>query len=488
MDLLAVIKEVEAMASLSLSPTQIHKQEMIQNKGLPDAHGACCKWVYGVEMSNRPLAINDGEVLEAIKSGDFEKAKAAVTRKLEDYRPTDEQLSKINKLSNTDAIKEDFYVWRSLACDSMKDRHSDILLKQFHASAARMAPDKSMLLDHMRSSGAVIGKIFNAETNGKELYLDFWTDAQNEVLTRALALGRLNKVSISFSTKLADIVCSSCKKSLYDKECPHYPGWPDEKGFTVYALVKDCADFFELSIVAIPAQPRAGIRRSAVPEETMPELSLSLSESGSVITVNDVLTKILGWEPIEEKLGDLIVAGKSFEDSVNTMAKVLSHAEVIEKTNKLLDEEESNNLDTISNVKSEGNDMSTNDKTANELALEAAQAETKAKADAELAALKSELEALKAEKAEAEAAKAKATEDASKNDVLTAIQALSTQVAGLKSELDEAKAGLAATAEDNKDADDSEGDDSVVVSDSATVLNSMSRSGGMCNSIMKALG
>lgn len=306
--------------------------EVAKSKGLREVEGGYIKYVFEAGLHTAPHA------LEAIPS----EKKAGMRKKTaKDYRPTPEDLATILSVSNIDLSENDIFVYEPMVMDDQPDRQFDIVGQKTRKSAAKYLPDKSVLANHNRDIYDVLGKAFDARTQGNNLYCKFYVDAEKDGINRAIMLGILNKVSISFMSHPMNVICSSCRnKSIYSQDCRHWPGMADEKGQIVYALIGDCFDVHELSIVAVPAQPRAGIRRAPVAEDTMPNLPTSMNKSMKTfeLTPKGVeLTNSLEFEDAEidiDKIPPVKLDGSNGEKSVSDQAKVSPETVKVDATDK----------------------------------------------------------------------------------------------------------------------------------------------------------
>jgi hypothetical protein len=193
----------------------------------------------------------------------------------EDYYPDDDELEIINKSSNIDLKASDVLVFTLISADSEIDRQNEKFTDKALKTAAELSVDKAFLIDHNWETKDQIGKIFSATTaNGKLLQKVYvLNDPINYKYTQNILAGIYNKVSVGFSASLSDLVCSACKtKSIYDPECPHMPGMPDEEGIRVYVEIKNISDYYEVSLVPVPAQKAAGIRREMSLNKSQQEL------------------------------------------------------------------------------------------------------------------------------------------------------------------------------------------------------------------------
>lgn len=249
-------------------------EEVIASKGLPALDGNVVRKRMGLSF---PKMAGDSTATKGAKG----KAKA------EDYYPTPEELSLINKYTNVDLKKEEVLVFTLSSANQDVDRASDQFTAKALKDMAELSADKPYLENHDWDIKSVKGKIFDAKVANKQLIQKVYVpiQAENESFIKGMLNGLLNKVSVGFSMAPKDYVCSSCNKSLYSMECPHYPGGRDKEGNPIVGIIKGVADYFEISNVAVPCQRDAGIRRS-LPAMTMDQFidsDLTVEEIGTVI-------------------------------------------------------------------------------------------------------------------------------------------------------------------------------------------------------------
>lgn len=149
---------------------------------------------------------------------------------------------------------------------------------------AQMSVGKAFLIDHDWTTSSHIGKIYAASVQNGQLMQKVYilNDEYNKKIINNILAGIYNKVSVGFGVDLNYMVCDSCgMKSYYDDSCPHMVGGMDEKGAVTTITIKDTSDYFEVSIVPVPAQRDAGIRRSmakTASETLKPTKSVSVEE------------------------------------------------------------------------------------------------------------------------------------------------------------------------------------------------------------------
>lgn len=282
---------IEATAS----PTQLSGEDeearvtsIIKTKGLDISYAGS-----GMLLKRKSvpfqLVKESGEVIEVDKASPTKRK-----RHLEDYRPTEEELTAINKLSQVDVLAKDVYAWECLAADQNVDSHFEHFLSPALQDMKDGDVDNPIQLDHNPSVTVTQGKIFDSRVANKKLYEKFFTidTPGNEDLNKKLAFGLLNKVSVGVLIPLSDYTCDLCKCSIVSSDCPHMPGMVDkESGKTVTVSIGRVARKLETSLVFSPAQFAAGIRRSMSSEQ--------LGETSSFDTISTE-TKSVGDHVVSE--------------------------------------------------------------------------------------------------------------------------------------------------------------------------------------------
>lgn len=253
------------------------------------------------EVVKRRMGVN---ILQ--KGGDTPNAKGMKGKgKAEDYLATPEELSLINKFTNIDLKKEEVMVFTLVSAGQEVDRSDDQFTGKALKSMAERSPDKPYLMDHNWSIDSVRGKIFDASVKNKQLIQKVYVPIREKNISfiQGMLDGEYNKVSVGFAMQPKDYICSSCSKSLYSMECPHYPGAKDKEGNPVVGIIKDVSDYFEISNVAVPCQAEAGIRRSASQDEQMTAL-LALEEIVEEKTVDRISNEIIpdGEPPVSKEI------------------------------------------------------------------------------------------------------------------------------------------------------------------------------------------
>lgn len=209
-----------------------------------------------------------------------------VIQKLANVSPlecTDDDLKKINKYALSPVKAEDVFIFKATIADNEQDdrNYMPFNLKALQ-DLKKLYPGKTMLKDHYRRADNQIARIYdtelvqdaNKQTELGELHTELIakiymikTDSNKDLI--AEILGGIKK-EVSTSTRPEKMVCNICGVDNMKKYCRHYPGIEyDVSDGTGNSSKRRCKmllhgakEAYELSFVAVPAQPRAGTHKS----------------------------------------------------------------------------------------------------------------------------------------------------------------------------------------------------------------------------------
>ena len=194
---------------------------------------------------------------------------------------TDEDLKKINKYTLTPVTADDVFIFKATIADNEQD---DRNFMPFNLKALqdlrKLYPGKTMLKDHSRRADNQIARVYDTElvqnankkTELGELHTELVakiymikTDSNKDLI--AEIMGGIKK-EVSTSTVPKKMVCNICNGD--GRKCRHWPGieYTVEDGSPTGAkkrckmLLDGATEAYELSFVAVPAQPRAGTHKS----------------------------------------------------------------------------------------------------------------------------------------------------------------------------------------------------------------------------------
>lgn len=209
-----------------------------------------------------------------------------VIQKLANVSPlevTEADLKKINKYTLSPVTAEDVFIFKASIADNEQD---DRNFMPFNLKALqdlkKIYPGKTMLKDHNRKADNQIARIYDTElvqdankmTELNELHTEvsakiymIKTESNKDLI--AEIKGGIKK-EVSTSTVPEKMICSICGADNMKDYCRHWPGreYTVEDGSAkgtkrrCKMLLHGAKEAYELSFVAVPAQPRAGTHKS----------------------------------------------------------------------------------------------------------------------------------------------------------------------------------------------------------------------------------
>ena len=221
--------------------------------------------------------------------------------KVSGLEATPEDLAKINAYALKTLGAEDVFVFKVLMADNeLDDRNFEPFSRKALDSMAKQYPGTPFIKDHDREAKNVLGRVFEAwveEDPGKktaagethaELHGKIYMarTESNKDLIAEIEAGIKSEVSTGVLAK--SLVCSICGSDQTEAYCSHWPGRKyksNGKTETCMMTIADVAASRELSLVVVPAQPRAGTHKSAeeptenVKNATDLELRIRISEA-----------------------------------------------------------------------------------------------------------------------------------------------------------------------------------------------------------------
>lgn len=199
------------------------------------------------------------------------------TKQIEEV--TDEDMSLINKHTRRELSADEVYIYPIVLCDNEADRDHEYFTKKDLEILANLFVGKTFIQDHSWISGNQHSRIFKTEVvkvpgktvegdtklKGKPYYqLKAWAytvKKGHENLIENIEAGILKEVSVGFSIK--DLECDICGNSFYDgSNCSHWPGRSykvNGNDMICHLHMKEPKEAYEVSFVAVPAQPAAGV-------------------------------------------------------------------------------------------------------------------------------------------------------------------------------------------------------------------------------------
>lgn len=201
--------------------------------------------------------------------------------------PDEGDIAKINEYTLEPLTAEQVYTFKAVIGNNETDDRN--LMPFSRKALEELAPlyvGKTMIKDHDPSADNQVARVYDTEirsdpektTGLGEPYAELIAKCymvktpENEGLISEIKAGIKREVSTGFAA--SSLVCSICGTDWVKSACAHRLGGEYE-GKTCMRVIDGCSDAYELSFVAVPAQPNAGTTKSA---EDTPEEDKALAE------------------------------------------------------------------------------------------------------------------------------------------------------------------------------------------------------------------
>lgn len=192
---------------------------------------------------------------------------------------TDEELKKINKLTLEPLKAEEVFSFKMSMCDNeTDDRNYEPFNLQSLKDMKKLYIGKTVIKDHSRRADNQVARVYDTELVYEEGKLTkagepfarlvakcyMIKTAKNADLIADIKAGIKKEVSTSCRPKKA--VCSICGVDNMKTYCSHFWGneytMADGSKKTCYFTLDGVKEAYEVSFVAVPAQPRAGTTKT----------------------------------------------------------------------------------------------------------------------------------------------------------------------------------------------------------------------------------
>lgn len=196
---------------------------------------------------------------------------------VENQELTDEELEKINKFTLKDLTKEDIYTFKLRICDNEIDRDFEVFPLSTLEKLKDLFIGKTIIKDHSSRADNQVARIYDTELiteNGRTKTAEPYTSLvaycymvktkSNEDLITEIAAGIKKEVSVGCA--IGEVVCSICGTDNRKRWCEHWNG-KEYDGKMCYFELNNPLDAYEVSFVAVPAQPKAGTTKNYGPEK-----------------------------------------------------------------------------------------------------------------------------------------------------------------------------------------------------------------------------
>lgn len=200
---------------------------------------------------------------------------------LKAQKAEDEELAKINQYTVEPLDADGVFTFRAVMGDNRED---DRNFMPFSGKAltelAGMYPGKPVIKNHnARDVDGIVARVYDTELDVSDTEKNedgeslttltakcYMVDIpENAGLIAEIKAGIKKEVSTGFSC--SSLVCSICGKDAVTDVCKHFPGREYDGKLCRFAI-GGVNEVYELSFVTVPAQPRAGVTKSAEEDET----------------------------------------------------------------------------------------------------------------------------------------------------------------------------------------------------------------------------
>jgi hypothetical protein len=195
------------------------------------------------------------------------------------HETTDGDILLINQQTTKELTADDVYTFKVRLCDNAVDRDNERFDTDALKTLADMFVGKTVISDHNWKSDNQCARVYKTEVieqDGETLY----GEKHAELIGYAYTLKSMSelielieggiKKEVSVGCAILDVICSVCGKNNRIEMCEHRSG-REYDGLKCWRTLKNPEDAYEISFVAVPAQPKAGVTKSyggTEPEET----------------------------------------------------------------------------------------------------------------------------------------------------------------------------------------------------------------------------
>lgn len=187
--------------------------------------------------------------------------------RLEKAELNEEELALINQQTLRPLGAEEVFTFRLAACDNQVDRDFERFTEATLEELAQKYVGRPVLRDHNWSAAAQTARVYagsvepGEEEGVRRLVLRCYMPRSEQTAPTIAAIesGILRECSVGLAVKRA--LCSICGADQRETLCKHIQG-REYEGQVCHIDLDGAADAYEVSMVAVPAQPAAGVIKS----------------------------------------------------------------------------------------------------------------------------------------------------------------------------------------------------------------------------------
>ena len=187
--------------------------------------------------------------------------------RLEKAELNEEELALITQQTLRPLGAEEVFTFRLAACDNQVDRDFERFTEATLEELAQKYVGRPVLRDHNWSAAAQTARVYagsvepGEEEGVRRLVLRCYMPRSEQTAPTIAAIesGILRECSVGLAVKRA--LCSICGADQRETLCKHIQG-REYEGQVCHIDLDGAADAYEVSMVAVPAQPAAGVIKS----------------------------------------------------------------------------------------------------------------------------------------------------------------------------------------------------------------------------------
>lgn len=182
--------------------------------------------------------------------------------RLEKQEAGEDALAKINRQTLRELSAEEVFTFSLAACDDQIDRDGERFTAETLEQLAELYVGRPVLRDHRWSAETQTARVYDAEVIAEgdvhRLVLRCYMVRTDETAGAIAAIegGILRECSVGCAVR--HVVCSICGADQRETLCKHLVG-REYDGELCTMELSGAADAYEVSLVAVPAQPEAGV-------------------------------------------------------------------------------------------------------------------------------------------------------------------------------------------------------------------------------------
>jgi hypothetical protein len=243
-----------------------------------------------------------------------QESKSAQIKSVGQAEPDD--LALINQYTRTPLVAGQVYTMKLTLCDNEVDRQYDQFTLESLNTMSALFVGKTVMFDHAHSAKNQLVRVYKAEVETVQGKLNSLNQPYMRLVAMAYMLnlpsnadtisaldgGILKEGSVAFRNQKD--TCSICGNEYYSCDCPHCKG----RTYTTNGAEKLCftilegvTDAYEFSLVAVPAQPAAGVTKSF--------------KDGRALSA-DTIKKLAAARKLRDKAMDCITQARAIEDDL----------------------------------------------------------------------------------------------------------------------------------------------------------------------------